>query len=150
MSAGEADHLPRVLQRVGEIHFHKLRFKPGMPTLFGQIGASVYFGLPSNPVASAVIFRVFVHFALRAMLGLGDISEPRHARLSAPLHERHTWAELARCSLHTDEEGVLWAMLHAKRGSGMLRGLAETEALALLPEGAREYRPGDVVTLWPE
>jgi len=150
VSAGEADHLPDVLQTIGEIHFHKVRLKPGMPTLFGQIGACLHFGLPGNPVASAVTFRVFVRFALRAMLGIATISEPRRARLAAPLHKRHARAEFARCSLRSDEQGVLWATLHAKQGSGMLRGLAETEALALLPEEAREYAKGDVVMLWPE
>ena len=45
--------------------------------------------------------------------------------------------------------GVMWATPHAKQGSGMLRGLAETDALALLPEGAREYAEGDTVLLWP-
>jgi molybdopterin molybdotransferase len=150
VSAGEADHLPRVLQAIGEIHFHKVRLKPGMPTLFGQIGASLYCGLPGNPVASAVTFRVFVGFALRSMLGIANVSEPRRARLDAPLHKRHARAEFARCSLRSDEHGVLWATPHAKQGSGMLRGLAETEALALLPEGTREFAEGDVVTLWPE
>jgi molybdopterin molybdotransferase len=150
VSAGEADHLPRVLQAVGEIHFHKVRLKPGMPTLFGQIGASLYFGLPGNPVASAVTFRVFVGFALRSMLGITKVSEPRRARLDAPLHKRHARAEFARCSLRSDEHGALWATLHARQGSGMLRGLAETEALALLPEGTREFAEGDVVMLWPE
>jgi molybdopterin molybdotransferase len=149
VSAGEADHLPKVLQSIGEIHFHKVRLKPGMPTLFGQIGASLYFGLPGNPVASAVTFRVFVRFALRTMLGTSKVSEPRRARLGAPLHKRHARAEFARCSLRSDEQGVLWATLHAQQGSGMLRGLAEAETLALLPEDAREYGEGDTVTLWP-
>ncbi|MGH8215788.1 MAG: molybdopterin molybdotransferase MoeA [Rhodanobacteraceae bacterium] len=150
VSAGEADHLPRVLQTIGEIHFHKVRLKPGMPTLFGQIGASLCFGLPGNPVASAVTFRVFVQLALRTMLGITTVSGPRRARLDAPLHKRHARAEFARCGVHTDERGVLWATMHAKQGSGMLRGLAETDALALLPEGAREFAEGDVVVLWPE
>ncbi|MGH8234004.1 MAG: molybdopterin molybdotransferase MoeA [Rhodanobacteraceae bacterium] len=150
VSTGEADHLPRVLQVVGETHFHKLRLKPGMPTLFGQIGASLYFGLPGNPVASSVIFRVFVRFALRAMLGVKAVGKPHRARLGTPLQKRHVRAELTRCAVRTDEDGVLWAIPHAKQGSGMLRGLAETEALALLPEGTRDYRRGDVVTLWPE
>lgn len=149
VSAGEADHLPRVLQAIGEIHFHKVRLKPGMPTLFGQVGACLYFGLPGNPVASAVTFRVFAGFALHAMLGIGAVPEPARARLAAPLHKRHARAELARCSLATDEDGVQWATPHAKQGSGMLRGLAETDALVLLPEGAREYAKGDVVMLWP-
>lgn len=149
VSAGEADHLPGVLREIGEIHFHKVRLKPGMPTLFGQLGACLYFGLPGNPVASAVTFRVFVGFALRAMQGISVVPKPAYARLAAPLHKRHARAELARCSLHVDAEGVQWATLHAKQGSGMLRGLAETEALALLPEGARDYGEDDVVMLWP-
>lgn len=149
VSTGEADHLPCVLAEIGEIHFHKVRLKPGMPTLFGEIGACLYFGLPGNPVASAVTFRVFVGFALHTMLGLASLPTPSRARLVAPVHKRHARAELARCSLHTDEAGVQWATLHAQQGSGMLRGLAETDALALLPEGAREYAKGDVVLLWP-
>lgn len=149
VSAGEADHLPRVLQGIGETRFHKVRLKPGMPTLFGQVGASLYFGLPGNPVASAVTFRVFVGFALRAMLGVTTVTKPAHARLAVPIHKHHARAELARCSLHVDDTGVQWATPHAKQGSGMLRGLAETNALALLPEDAREYAQGDVVLLWP-
>lgn len=149
VSAGEADHLPRVLSTIGDIHFHKVRLKPGMPTLFGQIGACLYFGLPGNPVASAVTFRVFVRFALRALLGITAVPEPDHARLDESLHKRHARAEFARCSLRTDGDGVRWATLHAHQGSGMLRGLAESGALALLPEGEREYRRGEVVTLWP-
>jgi molybdopterin molybdotransferase len=149
VSAGEADHLPGVLRGIGEIHFHKVRLKPGMPTLFGGIGACLYFGLPGNPVASAVTYRVFVTFALRAMLGVTAVPKPRHARLDAPLHKCHARAEFARCSLHIDDEGVQWAALHAKQGSGMLRGVAETDALALLPEDARDFARGDVVVLWP-
>lgn len=150
VSAGEADHLPRVLATVGDIHFHKVRLKPGMPTLFGQIGACLHFGLPGNPVASAVTFRVFAGFALRAMLGVTQVPKPSCARLAAPVHKRHARAELAHCSLHTDEQGTQWAMPHAKQGSGMLRGLAESGALALLPEDAHEFAKGDVVMLWPE
>jgi molybdopterin molybdotransferase len=149
VSAGEADHLPAILRDIGEIHFHKVRLKPGMPTLFGGIGACLYFGLPGNPVASAVTYRVLVGFALRAMLGVTTVPMPARARLDAPLHKRHPRAEFARCSLRVDDAGVQWATLHAKQGSGMLRGLAETDALVLLPEGVREYAEGDVVTLWP-
>lgn len=149
VSAGEADHLPAVLASLGEIHFHKVRLKPGMPLLFGQIGACLHFGLPGNPVASAVTFRVFVRLALRAMAGVATASVPAHARLSTPLHKRHARAEFARCALRTDDTGVQWATPHASQGSAMLRGLVEAGALVLLPEGPREFAKGDVVTLWP-
>ncbi|MGH8126488.1 MAG: molybdopterin molybdotransferase MoeA [Rhodanobacteraceae bacterium] len=149
VSAGEADHLPRVLASIGETCFHKVRLKPGMPTLFGRIGACLYFGLPGNPVASAVTFRVFVGFAVRAMLGVGTVPVPDRARLDAPLRKRHARAEFLRCRLHRDDDGIQWAVPHAKQGSGMLRGLAESDALALLPEGEMEYQRGDIVMLWP-
>ena len=149
VSAGEADHLAGVTRELGEIHFHKVRLKPGMPTLFAGIGACLYFGLPGNPVASAVTFRVFVRLAMRAMLGVVELPQPRHARVDAPLHKRHPRAEFARCKLYSDANGVQWATVHASQGSAMLRGLVETDALALLPEGEREFRRGDVVTLWP-
>lgn len=150
VSAGEADHLPRVLETIGTIHFHKVRVKPGMPILFGQIGASLYFGLPGNPVSAAVTFRVFVRFAVRAMLGVTAAYMPESARLATALHKRHQRAEFVRCRLHTDDAGVQWATPHARQGSGMLSGLAESDALALLPEGEKQYQRGDVVTLWPD
>lgn len=149
VSAGEADHLPAVVDAIGEIHFHKVLLKPGMPTLFGQIGASLYLGLPGNPVAAAVTFRVFAQLALATLRGIGELPAPTHARLAAPLHKRHPRAELARCRLQVDADGVQWVHLHARQGSGMLRGLAESNALAFLPEGTRDYARGDLVTLWP-
>lgn len=150
VSMGEADHMPNVLRAIGEVHFHKVRVKPGMPTLFGQVGACLYFGLPGNPVAAAVAFRVFVRFALRTLQAAAEVPTTGRARLGAPFEKRHARAELARCSLHVDAEGVQWATLHAKQGAGMLRGLAESSALAFMPEGERQYQRGDVVTLWPE
>lgn len=116
---------------------------------FGRIGACLYFGLPGNPVATAVTFRVFVRFALRAMPGVTSVPEPARVRLAEPLRKRHTRAEFVRCALHCDADGVQWVTPHARQGSHMLRGLAETEVLALLPEGEQAYRRGDVVTLWP-
>jgi molybdopterin molybdotransferase len=149
VSAGEADHLPALLQELGEIHFHKVRIKPGMPILFGALGASLYFGLPGNPVSAAVTFQVFARFALRTMLGESGEMQVRRARLAEPVHKKHARAELMRCRLSYDAEGMLWAQPHAKQGSGMLRGLVESDALVLLPEDAHELERGAVVTVWP-
>jgi len=149
VSAGEADHLPALLAELGEIHFHKVRVKPGMPVLFGRIGASLHFGLPGNPVSAAVTFRLFVRFALAAMQLEALAGETRRARLAQPLHKKHARTELLRCALATDAEGVSWATPHAKQGSAMLSGLAESDALALVPEDVRELERGAIVTLWP-
>ena len=149
VSAGEADHLPKLLAQVGEIHFHKVRIKPGMPILFGQIGANLCFGLPGNPVSTAVTFQVFVRYALATMLGETRERAVLRARLSEPVHKKHARAELLRCMLASDSEGILWASPHPQQGSHMLHGLIESDALVLLPEDARDLERGAVVTLWP-
>ena len=149
VSAGEADHLPALLGELGEIHFHKVRIKPGMPVLFGAIGACLCFGLPGNPVSAAVTFQVFVRVALRALLAESSTAKVHRARLAEPAHKKHARAELLRCALSCDAEGVLWATPHRKQGSGMLRGLVESDALVLLPEDARDLDRGAVVTVWP-
>ena len=71
------------------------------------------------------------------------------AKLSEPVHKKHARAELLRCSLASDSEGVLWATPHPQQGSHMLRGLSESDALALLPEEARGLDHGAVVAVWP-
>src|SRR3546814_9726783 len=38
VSAGEKDHIPALLQAQGEVHFWKVRMKPGMPVLFASGG----------------------------------------------------------------------------------------------------------------
>ncbi len=149
VSAGEADHLPMLLAELGEIHFHKVRLKPGMPVLFGEIGACLYFGLPGNPVSSAVTFQMFVRFALSALSGEARKPTVLRAKLSEAVHKKHARAELLRCTLASDSGGVLWATPHPRQGSHMLRGLVESDVLVLLPEEARELPHGTVVTVWP-
>lgn len=148
VSAGEADHLPELLKKLGEIHFHKVRVKPGMPVLFGAIGACLYLGLPGNPVSAAVTFQVFARFALQTMFA-EEGAQVCRARLAEPVNKKHARAELLRCTLGCDAEGVLWATPHTKQGSGMLRGLVESDALVLLPEEAHELERGAAVTVWP-
>src|SRR3546814_17530495 len=54
VSAGEKDHIPALLQAQGEVHFWKVRMKPGMPVLFasgGRLGDALFLCLPGNPVS---------------------------------------------------------------------------------------------------
>ena len=155
VSAGEADFLPRLLAELGEILFWKVRIKPGMPFLFGRIGSALLFALPGNPVSGIATFTTLVRPALDAMCGVTRAFMPLRARLRRELHKRHARAEFQRARLECDATGTLWAVPHAKQGSGMLRGVAEADALILLPEDAHEFAVGTVVDVlplpgWPE
>ncbi|MFC2047947.1 gephyrin-like molybdotransferase Glp [Chloroflexota bacterium] len=69
-SVGERDLLSDVLQNWGEVLFHGVRIKPGMPTLFGKINSKLIFGMPGFPTSCLVTTQLFVAPAIRKMARL--------------------------------------------------------------------------------
>lgn len=71
-SAGTHDHVRDELEALGaEIIFHGISMRPGKPLLFAMLpDGRPFFGLPGNPVAALVGFRLFVLSAARRMEGL--------------------------------------------------------------------------------
>lgn len=149
VSAGEADFLPRLIAEVGTVHFWKVRMRPGMPFLFGAVGSALAFALPGNPVSGIATFLALVRPALDAMGGVARPTIALRARLRSPIQKRHARTEFQRARLDCDNDGVLWATAHEKQGSGMLRGVAETDALIVLPEDGRQFVVGDIVDVMP-
>ena len=145
VSAGEADYLPRLLAEVGRVHLWKVQIKPGMPFLFGAIGRALVFSLPGNPVSGVATFLALVRPALDAMTRRRPGSVTLRARLTQAVRKTHSRVEFLRASLICDETGALHATPLRKQGSGQLRGVAEADALIMLPEAAQEYAAGTVI-----
>ena len=149
VSAGEADHLPGLVGETGGIHFWKVRMKPGMPFLCGEIGKALVFALPGNPVSSLATFLTLVQPGLLAMQG-ADASPPRwRAQLAAPIRKKHERTEFLRARLESAVDGRLLATALTQQGSGMQRGMAEANALIVMPEKVHALGAGDVVDLVP-
>lgn len=72
VSMGRYDFVPDALRTLGaETVFHKVKMRPGKPLLFATLpGGGLFFGLPGNPVSSAVGMRFFVETTLRRMLAM--------------------------------------------------------------------------------
>ena len=149
VSAGEADYLPALIAEIGTVHFWKVRIKPGMPFLCGSIGNALMCALPGNPVSGVATFLTLVKPALDTMLGRTDAAIRLRARLTQAISKRHSRAEFVRATLACDGAGVLHATPHAKQGSGMLRGVAEANALIAIPEGPQDYEVDAVVDVLP-
>lgn len=70
VSVGSYDYVKQVLDERGiEFLFWKVRQRPGKPLVFGQMAGRAVFGLPGNPVSSAICFEQYVRPALAKMLG---------------------------------------------------------------------------------
>jgi molybdopterin molybdotransferase len=142
VSAGKLDLVPEVLRSLGvEVHFHKVRMKPGKPLLFGTMEKKLVFGLPGNPVGAYVAFELFVRPALRRLAGHAHAG-PR--TLTLPLAEPLVTAN-DRPTFHpARQDGMTVRPLHWF-GSADLRGLLAADAVIVLPPGSIEYEAGRVV-----
>ncbi len=85
VSAGERDNVIKAAESCGwTTIFHKIRIKPGKPVYFAHKGKQLLFGVPGNPLSTAVTCCVFVIPALKKMAGYRQYELcPAPARLSS-------------------------------------------------------------------
>jgi len=147
VSAGEKDHIPAVLQQFGQVHFWKVRMKPGMPVLFGSLDQARVLALPGNPVS---VFATFLGFGRTLIDALQGRTEPRaaeRAQLVAPIEKSHARREFQRATVFCDEHGVLRADPNPAVGSHRLRAVGEANALIVVPDGPQRLAAGTVVEI---
>ncbi|RZA21671.1 MAG: molybdopterin molybdenumtransferase MoeA [Lysobacteraceae bacterium] len=144
VSAGEKDHIPALLQAQGLVHFWKVKMKPGMPLLAGQLGRAQFLGLPGNPVSVLATWLTLGRVLLDGMQG--RVERPRrHARLDAAIGKTHPRREFVRGVLRCDHTGTQWIAPDGATGSHRLRAAADADALLVLAEGPQSLCVGDVV-----
>lgn len=145
VSAGEKDHLPALLGEHGEIHFWKVKMKPGMPILFGGMDRALFLGLPGNPVS---VLATFLALARPLLDGLQGRREPRmrsFAKLSTAWDKQHERLEFLRGHLDCGHDGLLRVWPNAADASHRLRAAAQSNALIVLQEGMQHLDAGTVV-----
>ena len=149
VSVGVHDHIRPGLDALGARElFWGLALRPGHPTWFGTLGATLVFGLPGNPVSAMVTFVLLVRPALRAMLGMAA-SPPRPTAVIDRDYEKPAGrAHAVRCRITAREDG--W---HAEptghQGSHVLSSMLAADALALIPSDTVEVRAGARVSIEP-
>ena len=144
VSAGEKDHVPALLRARGTVHFWKVKMKPGMPLLAGQLDRAQFLGLPGNPVSVLATYLTLGRILVDGMQGRGPRPR-RHARLQAGIGKSHARREFVRGTLQCDDAGVQWITPTAAAGSHRLRAAADADALLVLGEGPQALAVGDVV-----
>ncbi|WP_100813347.1 molybdopterin molybdotransferase MoeA [Microbacterium lacus] len=149
VSAGAYEVVKNAFGSDAAISFVKVAMQPGKPQGFGVLpGGALFFGLPGNPVSSAVSFETFVRPALFAMQGRTDLHRPL-LRLPAsegwstpPGRRQYLPAAIDR----TDP--ARWTVRPATAGgsgSHLAGGLARAEAYAIVAAELSRVEPGDAV-----
>jgi molybdopterin molybdotransferase len=135
VSMGRYDFVPDALRDLGaELLFHKVRMRPGKPLLFARFAdGTLCFGLPGNPVSSAVGERFFVEAALRVMLGMAN-EKPWALPLLHDASKKHGFSMLQKAFLEFDAEGRVGVRLLAGQESFRTEPLLRSRVWAVLPE----------------
>ena len=150
VSVGEEDHVKPAIEKVGELRSWKVAMKPGKPIAFGHInrkggGHSWFFGLPGNPVSSAVAFKLIVKPFLDLLQGqsLAQVDwRPRAQQVQANfawLKPDTRREEFLRVNIQSGS-----ASLFPNQSSGVLTSLAQSSGLVHLAKG-QLVNPGDWV-----
>lgn len=149
VSAGAYEVVKNALGSDAAISFVKVAMQPGKPQGFGVLpGGALFFGLPGNPVSSAVSFETFVRPALLALQGRTNL---HRALLRLPASE--AWStppgrrQYLPAAIDRTDPGH-WTIRPATAGgsgSHLAGGLARAEAYAVVPGDIDRVEPGDLV-----
>ena len=150
VSMGRYDFVPEALAMLGaDTVFHKLRMRPGKPQLFAMLPKGVlFFGLPGNPISSAVGQRLLVEAALRRMLGMPDETRWR-LPLAAELRKKPGLASIQKAALRIHAEGQVRVQPLRGQESFRIAPLREANVWALLPEEGERFAAGTLVEVLP-
>ncbi len=146
VSVGEADYIKPALEEIGSTEFWKIAIKPGRPLTLGQIGASIFMGLPGNPVAVMVTFSQFVVPAIEVLSG-ASLKRPAlfRARALDALRKKPGRYEFQRGIATLADNGEWQVGKTGKQGSGILTSMSRANCFIVLPDEVDGVASGDEV-----
>jgi len=162
VSAGKFDLVEPALIRAGaRFHFTGVRIQPGKPLVFGELRRRrptdpvqnqnrtkcPIFGLPGNPVSSAVTFLLFAAPVVAALAGQRDCG-PRFA-LARLTEDVKTKTGLTRFlpAACTFSGAIPEVVLVPWQGSGDLAAMARANCFLVVPEDSDLLRAGSTVRI---
>ena len=148
VSMGDLDFVKVVLDKIGDMRWMQIAIRPAKPLAFGTVAGRPVFGLPGNPVSSAVSFELFARPGLRKLAGHSDlVRTPIRATAGEDLRRTPDGkVHFVRVTASV-ERGAYVVRSAGGQGSHQLAGLAAANALAVLPDGDGVIAQGDVDVL---
>ncbi len=145
VSMGAYDPVKAAFLKLGTAEFHKVAMQPGMPQGFGSVGESAIpiITLPGNPVSAYISFETFIRPAIRKMRGLTTLQRPlQSVTIRGELNSPVDKVQFARARFI--ERGQV-EPVGTGQGSHVLGGLAQADALIVIPMGIDRIASGDQV-----
>lgn len=145
-SAGDEDHISKLLGQSGHMQTWRIAVKPGRPLALAMWNGTPVFGLPGNPVAAFVCSLIFGHPALSALSGAGW-KEPTKLRVPAAFSKSKKNGRREYLRARLTKEGH--AEVFKSEGSGRISGLSWASGLVELDDHGYDIQTGDTVAFLP-
>ncbi len=144
-SAGDEDHMSRLLRETGSMQLWRIAMKPGRPLALGLWDNVPVFGLPGNPVAAIVCALIFARPALSVLSGAAWIS-PQGFDVPAAFTKtkKQGRREYLRARIRNGRVETF-----PSEGSGRVSGLSWAEGLVELGDEAQHIEQGQLVRFIP-
>ena len=149
VSVGKYDLVRDVLGRLGfEQRFWRVRQRPGGPMLFGMLDKCLVFGLPGNPVSSAICFQQYVRPVILALMGATNIYPPRiAAKLGTSLKKKAGLYHFVRGKARQQDGGTIVVDTTGPQASNLYSSLQHANCLIHLDEDIIDPSEGKEVTI---
>ena len=146
VSAGDYDFVEAALAHCGaEFFFTRVKIRPGAPLVFGRARGRYFFGLPGNPLSTAVTFEVIARAALELLGGLAEPMLPIvEARITRTMREKGGLTRFLPAVLDNGTGRVTpvdW------KGSSDVPALARSNAFIIAPPDREIFQEGDAVSV---
>lgn len=150
VSVGQFDFVRPVLEDFGaKIIFHKASIKPAKPVLFAVLPNGTYFfGLPGNPISTALALRLFVYPFARGLAG----QQPeafQTARLTRDVETDMGKTVFLMGHMKCDDTGMAVVTPHKKQQSFQSQPFSECNAWLMVPEGVSALKAGEQIQWCP-
>lgn len=141
---GEHDLVVQILDELGwQKIYHRVRIGPGKAIGFGLINGKPVFCLPGGPPSNHMAFLQLALPGLQVLAGKKHPGLPRvHARMAQTVRGQIDWTQFIHGRLLKDEQGLIFEPL---KNTSRLQTLAQTEAIAMIPEGQEALQLNDDV-----
>lgn len=153
VSMGKFDFIVDVLKEMNaKVYFHKAAIRPGKPILFAELGGTqknqcAFFGLPGNPVSTAVGLRFFISPYLRARMNLKH-EGIMEATLDSNVKKPQGFKCFFKGRAYFKNSKVRVEVLK-KQASYQVGALLDANCWVLLPDEKSETMAGDLVEVVP-
>lgn len=150
VSAGSFDFVREGLEKSGaRILYHKVKLKPGKPNLLAELASgALYFGLPGNPVATAVGLRFFVTEALRVSRKQKP-ELPVYARVMNAFSKKPGLHMVLKGKLEYWEDGSITVDILDGQESFRVSPFLSMDCWIHVPEDRGAIKSGEVVEIYP-